>query len=83
MTYRVMNSCHYADILILRCVGDAAGWIGCFRMNYICRGGARLVLDVGGGGISYMVECSHVYVVVSIKISAKRRVCSSVSRLDA
>ena len=32
------------------------------------------MLDVGGGGISSMIERSHVYVVINIEISAKRRV---------
>ena len=63
-------------------IGGGAGWISRFRVNYICRGRARL-LDVGGGGILLvsMVERSCVYVVVSIEISAKRQVRRSVSHL--
>ena len=47
--------------------GGGAGWISHFRVNYICRGGARLVQDVERSR-----KCC-IYVVVSIEISAKRQ----------
>ena len=47
--------------------GGGAGWISHFQVNYICRGGARLVQNV-----EHSRKCC-VYVVVSIEISAKRQ----------
>ena len=75
--------------MIVRCVnvagsvGGGAGWISRFRVNYICRDAGPDCWTLGKGGILLvsMVERSRVYVVVSIKISAKRQVRRSVSRL--